>query len=139
MNLRKATEKSLKSFANTLPILLSVILVISLLTTIVSPRNYVHWFAQAPLRDALTGSMLGSLLTGNPITSYVLGGALLDQGVGLVAVTSFILSWVTVGLVQLPAEAMMLGTRFAIARNALCFFMSIFVAVFVVFVLKVLG
>jgi DNA-binding response OmpR family regulator len=48
-----------------------------------------------------------------------LGGELLAKGISLVAVTALLVSWVTVGSVQLPAEALMLGSRFALYRNLL--------------------
>ena len=81
---------------------------------------------------------MGSVLAGNPVTSYVLGGELLTQGVNLVAVTAFLVAWVTVGFVQLPAESMMLGKKFAISRNILSFIFSIIVAIITVFLVGIL-
>ena len=43
----------------------------------------------------------------------------------LFAVTAVIVTWVTVGLVQLPAEVTALGGRFAVSRNAAAFVVSI--------------
>jgi len=37
-------------------------------------------------------------------------------------------AWVTVGLVQIPAEISALGRKFAVVRNVVSFFMSIAVA-----------
>lgn len=88
--------------------------------------------------DMFLGSGFGSVLAGNPLTSYILGGAMLEEGVSLVAVTSFLVAWVTVGLVQLPAEAIMLGRRFAVWRNVLSFAFSIVVALFTSGVLRVI-
>ena len=76
---------------------------------------------------------IGSISAGNPITSYIFGGELLDQGINLLAVTAFLVAWVTVGLVQLPAESFLLGKRFAILRNAISFIFSIFVAIITAF------
>lgn len=39
------------------------------------------------------------------------------------------ITWVTVGLVQLPAEMPALGQRFALLRNAFSFILSIPVAI----------
>jgi uncharacterized membrane protein YraQ (UPF0718 family) len=79
--------------------------------------------------DALIGASVGSISTGHPVTSYIFGGELLNKGVSLVAVTAFLVSWVTVGSIQLPAEALMLGWRFALLRNLICFAFSILIAV----------
>jgi hypothetical protein len=56
-----------------------------------------------------------------------------------VAVTALIVSWVTVGLVQLPAEAVLLGGRFALLRNALCFISALALALLCVALLRLMG
>ncbi len=57
---------------------------------------------------------------------------MLVYGVSLFAVTAFITSWVTVGLVQLPAEIAALGKKFALVRNVLSFITSIAIAILAV-------
>lgn len=59
------------------------------------------------------------------------GGELLGSGVGLVAVTAPLVNWVAVGIVQLPAETLMLGRCFAVYRNLVCFAIA-----FVITILK---
>ena len=86
----------------------------------------------------MIGALLGSVSAGNPITSYILAGEFLKQGVSLLAVTAFILAWVTVGLIQLPAESLMLGKKFAVARNTVSFVTAIAVAILTVVTLSFL-
>jgi len=62
----------------------------------------------------------------------------LKVGIGLIAITSFILSWVTVGIIQLPAECYFLGKKFGIMRNILSFLFSIVISILVVLTLKVI-
>ena len=50
--------------------------------------------------------------------------------------TAIIVTWVTVGLVQLPAEIASLGLRFALLRNALCLVLAIPVAILTVMILN---
>jgi len=76
---------------------------------------------------------------GHPLASYLLGGELLGGGVGLVAVTALLVTWVTVGIVQLPAESLMLGGRFAVYRNLACFGVSIPIAFLTVCTLQLMG
>lgn len=130
--------KALKSFGTTLPILIGVILLIGLFKIYVSSKLISSIFTGELFRDTLIGSMIGSISTGTPITSYIIGGELLNMGVSLFAVTAFIAAWVTVGLIQLPAEASILGKRFALMRNALSFLFSILVALATVLTLKVI-
>ena len=82
--------------------------------------------------DILKGSIAGSILAGNPMTSYILGGELFNQGVSLVAVTAFLVSWVTVGTIQFPVESSIFGKKFAIVRNIISFIFSIIVAIITV-------
>ncbi|OYT57855.1 permease [Euryarchaeota archaeon ex4484_162] len=129
--------KAFKSFISAFPVLLGVILLLGLFKTFVSPQMITSVFTGEPLRDTLIGSSLGSILTGNPITSYVIGGELLKDGVSLFAVTAFIVAWVTVGIVQLPAEAAILGKRFAVVRNGFSFLFAILVSIATVLTIEV--
>ena len=95
-------------------------------------------FSKNTLLDSAIGSFLGSILAGNPITSYILGGELLQQGVSLMAVTAFLISWVTVGIIQLPAEIALLGKNFALVRNVTAFLLSIVIAIFTVIIYGVI-
>lgn len=135
---REAINKSAKAIYRALPILLGVILLVSLANALIPKSAYAALFRGNYILDPLIGGAAGSILAGNPITSYVIGGELLTQGISLMAVTAFIIAWVTVGIVQLPAEAMLLGKRFAITRNALSFVFSIIAAILTVAILGVI-
>jgi uncharacterized membrane protein YraQ (UPF0718 family) len=129
--LKKTTINAAKSLWKSTPIILCVILLISLLISFISQDNISYLFTGGTL-DLLIGSLFGSLLAGNPITSYIISGELLKNGVSLIAVTAFLVSWITVGIIQLPAEIAILGKKFAITRNLISFISSIVVAILVV-------
>ncbi len=131
--LKDSVLKSSRSLGNSIPVLAGVVLLVGLANTLVPKSIYTKIFSKNFLLDSVIGSGLGSILAGNPITSYVLGGEFLKEGISLVAVTSFLVAWVTVGLVQLPAESFLLGKRFAILRNAISFIFSIVVAIITAF------
>ena len=131
--LKNSVLKSSRSLGNSIPVLAGVVLLVGLANTLVPKSIYTKIFSKNFLLDSVIGSGLGSVLAGNPITSYVLGGEFLKEGISLVAVTSFLVAWVTVGLVQLPAESFLLGKRFAILRNAISFIFSIVVAIITAF------
>jgi uncharacterized membrane protein YraQ (UPF0718 family) len=136
--IKVAVNKSSKSIYSSIPVLLGVILLVGLISTLIPKSSYHLIFSKNIILDSIIGSGIGSVLAGNPITSYVLGGELLKQGVSLIAVTSFIVAWVTVGLVQLPAESILLGKKFAISRNLISFIFSIFVGIITVSILWLL-
>jgi len=130
--------KAIKSFGTTLPMLLGVILLLGLFSVFVSSEMISSVFTGELLRDTVIGSLIGSISAGNPIISYIIGGELLKEQVSLFAVAAFIVAWVTVGVVQFPAEAAILGKRFATARNILCFILAIMVSIATVTTLMVI-
>ncbi|MBR9703735.1 hypothetical protein GOV10_06855 [Candidatus Woesearchaeota archaeon] len=131
-----ATKKTKNALLQTIPILLGVLILVSISIAAIPSSWYGKAFSNT-LLDPIVGALVGSIATGNPLTSYIIGGELLTEGVSLIAVTAFILSWVTVGLIQLPAESALLGKRFAIIRNIISFFFSIIIAIATVFTLGV--
>ena len=131
-----AMKRSGNQFASMLPIFLGVVLLIGLLNTFASKNFFTALFSGKVVLDTFFGAFFGSILAGNPINSYIIGGELLHYGVSLVTVTALIITWVTVGLVQLPAEMAALGRRFALLRNGICFLLSIPIAIITVFIVN---
>jgi predicted Fe-Mo cluster-binding NifX family protein len=131
-----AMKRSGNQFASMLPIFLGVVLLIGLLNTFVSRDFLASLFSGDIVFDTFLGAFFGSILAGNPINSYVIGGELLQHGVSLFTVTALIITWVTVGLVQLPVEIAALGRRFALLRNGICFILSLPIAIITVFIVN---
>ena len=137
--LERSLKKTARTFVNLLPIIMAMLLLTSLAVTVFPGQISAGLFGGSDTLDALIGASVGSVAAGHPLASYLLGGELLKGGVSLIAVTAFIVSWVTVGVVQLPAEALMLGTRFAIYRNVICFFSAVAIAFLCVYTLQLMG
>jgi len=129
-------RESSNQFFTLLPMLAGVVLLIGLFNAFVSKEVISSIFSGNSMLDTLWGACFGSVFAGNPINSYIIGGELLEYGVSLFAVTALIISWVSVGLVQLPAEISALGIRFALMRNAASFVLSIAISFAVVIVLN---
>lgn len=134
---RDAANKTKNAFLQTIPVLLGTIILISISLAAVPTTWYTKVFS-GTLLDPVIGAAAGSIAAGNPITSYVIGGELLKGGVTLLAVTAFLLAWVTVGIVQLPAESALLGRRFALLRNGFGFLFAIIIAALTVLTLGAL-
>ncbi len=128
MSMKRNKEK--KTFAESLlggfvmfirisPMLAALFLLIGLFETFVTPKTLTALFGHGPLVDMAIGVGAGTVATGQPIISYILGGDLLRNGVSLYAVSAFILSWVTLGITQLPLEWSLFGARFTLTRNLL--------------------
>jgi len=133
-----ALKNTFNNIKNTLPILFGIVLLISFIITIIPSSFYSNFFTGNSVVDSFLGALLGSVAAGNPVNSYVIGVELLKQGVGLVAVTAFVISWVTVGVVQFPAEALLLGKRFALVRNIFSFISAIVISILTVLIIQFL-
>jgi len=131
---KRAFRGLLNNLKMSVPILLGVLLLIGLVTTLVPKAFFSRVFTGNRVLDPLIGAVFGSAAAGSPLTSYVIGGELLNNGISLVAVLAFIVSWVTVGAVQLPAESMMLGRSFALLRNGISLIMAVVIAVLTVLI-----
>ena len=130
-----AFQKALRGLTRSLPIIATIILLISLLKTYLPAKAVVSFFGSSDLGDTTIGALFGSILAGNSINSYIIGEQLLLDGVPLTAVTAFLAAWVIVGVVQIPAEAAELGRRFALIRAVSGFLFSIVVALVVTILL----
>jgi uncharacterized membrane protein YraQ (UPF0718 family) len=136
--IKKSFFKSFKNIVNFLPMMISVVLLLALAKSLVPKSFYLKIFSQQNWKDSVIGALLGSIMAGNPSTSYIMGGEFLKEGVSLIAVTSFILTWVTVGLFHLPAEISQLGKKFALVRLSLSFASAILIAFITVYIYQTL-
>lgn len=125
---KEALTKALYSLIAIMPMLLAVIGLVGLFDALITPQMLHDLFSGRALQDTLIGTFVGGISVGQPFLSYIIGGELLDEGISLYAVTAFILSFVTLGLVQLPLEAELFGGRFTLVRNLLGFLFALLIA-----------
>ncbi|UBM63106.1 hypothetical protein LA303_03805 [Candidatus Sulfidibacterium hydrothermale] len=137
MNLKTAIRKSAQTLGTAIPMILGILMLISLFNTLVPVSSYRILFRGTAF-DPLLGAILGSVVAGNPVTSYIISGDLLRQGISLLTVTAFLTAWVTVGVIQLPIEIQFFGKKFALLRNLSAFVLSLVVAVLTVLILSII-
>lgn len=135
----EALKKSVLSFAATFPLLLGVILLVAMAQSLITPEKIATWFGNGVLSDTLIGTAVGAVASGNPSIGYLVGGELLVQGVSLFAITAFILAWVTLGLVGLPAEIGVFGLRFTVVRNLLSLVFTFLISIVTVMSVEALS
>ena len=130
--LANACRQAFTQIGSMLSVIVGVVFLTGLVTAFLPRHALSDFFAGGTLQGIFKGALVGSILTGNPANSYIIGKQLLDQGIGTGTVTALICAWVTVGVVQLPAESAALGRRFAVFRNFLCFLLSMIIALVMV-------
>ncbi|MGD8588116.1 MAG: hypothetical protein PVG22_04720 [Chromatiales bacterium] len=126
--LLQAARKSAAGFLQMLPVMLGTLLLTSLIVPFVPRLFDAGLLGLNPFMDVLTGATAGSLAAGQPVVSYLMGGELGKLGMHPIGVTALIVSWVTVGLTNLPVEASMLGRRFALYRNLFSYLSALLIA-----------
>jgi uncharacterized membrane protein YraQ (UPF0718 family) len=135
----QSLKHALKMFTTIAPILLAVIGLVGLFKTYVTPEMIQLLFTGNTLLDTFTGTIAGAISVGQPFISYFIGGELSSGGISLYAVTAFILSFVSLGIIQLPLEYSLFGTRFTLIRNLLSFLFAMLIAFMTVLTLELWG
>jgi uncharacterized membrane protein YraQ (UPF0718 family) len=121
-----------------LPMLFAVIGLVGLFKVYVTPQMMHRFFNGTPLHDMLSGVAFGAISVGQPFVSYIIGGELLKTGASFYGVSAFILSFVTLGIVQLPIEFGIFGWRFTVMRNLLSLLFAFIIAFCVTVIVGVL-
>ncbi len=133
--LRKSVFRALRTFKTSLPIIIGILLLVNLINLFIK-GYYPKLFTGNLILDPLVGALAGSFSFGIPVTSYIVGGELLKDGVSLLAIAAFIMSWTTVGIAMLPLESKFLGKKFAFARNGVNFAFAIIISILTILTLK---
>ena len=124
-----AWQETWTSFSQMMFILFSLLLLISIGNALMSQDDLSSFFSGNFIIDALAGGVLGSFIGGNPANSYIIGGSLLNEGVEVAAVVAFMITWVTVGFLNIPLESKYFGLKFAILRNVINFVLAILMGI----------
>ena len=124
-----AWQETWTSFSQMMFILFGLLLLISIGNALMSQDDFSSFFSGNFIIDALAGGVLGSFIGGNPANSYIIGGSLLNEGVAVAAVVAFMITWVTVGFVNIPLESTYFGLKFAILRNFVNFVLAILMGI----------
>jgi len=116
---KQSFRKALMGFVTMLPMVIAVVGLVAIFKTYITPEMLSTLFGHGRVADIAIGTLTGAASSGQGAISYVIGEGLLAQGVSVYAVSAFILAWVTLGFIQLPAEASVFGVRFTVWRNVL--------------------
>jgi len=81
----------------------------------------------------ILADVFGSISVGNTINSYIIADSFWSISDYILVITAFLISWVTVGIIQIPAESYFFGKRFTIIRNIISFVFAILGAYLVYF------
>jgi uncharacterized membrane protein YraQ (UPF0718 family) len=124
-----ALKKALKSFENILPQILSILLIIGILLTILTPQQIsVLLGGESGWLGVFVALIIGSVTLIPGFIAFPLAAALLQSGAGYMQIAAFVSALMMVGIVTIPVEIKYFGKRATIIRNVLAFIFSIGVA-----------
>lgn len=119
---REALQIAGRSLLKLLPLLIAVFGLVGLFKEFLPPQLVSRWLGESSgLLALLLSATVGAVSIGPPLAAYPLAGSLLQAGAWPPAIAAFILSWISVGVITLPFEAQIFGSRFALVRNSISF------------------
>lgn len=127
---KKALFIAMKIFIGMLPMLLSIVAVVSLVLYILPDYMIADYLGNKnSFVGVLIALVLGavSLLPG--FITFPLSGLLLKQGVSYYILSAFTTTLMMVGLITLPMEKKFFGTKLAILRNIAGFIIAVIISI----------
>jgi uncharacterized membrane protein YraQ (UPF0718 family) len=124
-----ALKKAGKSLENILPQLLTILIIIGIALSILTPEQISKFIgSDSGFIGVLGATIIGAItLVPGPV-AFPLAAALLESGAGFMQLAAFISSLMMVGIVTLPMEINYLGKKSSILRNSLALVFSLLVA-----------
>ncbi len=127
---KQALKVAMKTFVRVLPIVIIIIVLIGLFLGFV-PRSHISRLIgeQAGFGGILIVALSGAVLHIPSLISFPLAASLIESGASVTAVAAFITSLTMIGVVTLPLEIKILGSKMALLRNGISFGIAIIIAV----------
>jgi len=124
-----ALRKAWKSFENILPQFLSILIIIGIALSILTPAQISRLLGnESGWIGIITASVIGSITLIPAFVAFPLAAALLESGAGYMQIAAFISTLMMVGIVTIPIETKYFGKKTTIIRNISAFVFSLFVA-----------
>lgn len=133
LNIKKSFIQTLMWFKELIPLLLGILLLISMFNQL-GIFNYFNTYLSNDFISVFMANILWSISSGSAINSYIIANSFWDINNNMLIITVFLISWITVWIIQLPAEIYFFGKKFALIRNLITFIFSI-IATYIIYFL----
>ena len=123
-------KKGLKMFLNLLPVILSVIILVSIVLSFLPNEIIVQYLGKdGGFLAYVFAALLGSIALIPGFIAYPLAGILVKNGVSYPVIAVFITTLMMVGILTLPIEIKYFGLKTAVLRNLLYFVGAIIIGI----------
>lgn len=124
-----ALVKALRAFLNILPDFATVLAIVGLVLTFLSPATVANLIGKKTgVLGMFITSIAGAITLIPGFVAFPLAKSLLDKGAGIMQIAVFVSTLMMVGVVTLPLEIKYFGKKVAFLRNALAYLFSFVVA-----------
>lgn len=132
-----ALIKAWKSFENILPQFSSILIIIGIMLSILSPEVISSVIGQkSGWLGMILAATIGSITLIPGFVAFPLASALLKGGAGFMQIAVFISTLMMVGVVTIPVEMKYFGKKTTFLRNGMAFIFSFIVAIVIGVVLR---
>jgi len=97
-------------------------------------ENLLNNYLDNNLISVFIANIFWSISAWSTINSYVIADSFWDINENMLIITVFLISWITVWIIQIPAEIYFFGKKFALIRNWIAFIFSI-IATYIIYFL----
>ena len=133
---KMALEKAWKAFENILPQFLSILIIIGILLSIITPETISRLIGEkSGWTGMLVAGAIGSITLIPAFIAFPLAAALLKSGAGYMQIAVLISTLMMVGIVTMPVEIKYFGRKATILRNSMAFIFSFIAAIVIGWVL----
>ena len=123
-------KKAWKAFENILPQFLTILVIIGLALSILSPEMISKLLGtESGILGVFGAALIGSITLIPGFVAFPLAAALLKSGAGYMQIAAFVSTLMMVGVVTMPLEIKTFGKRVTIIRNVSAFVFSLIAAV----------
>ena len=125
-------KKGLKMFIQILPVILSVLILVSIVLYFLPNEIIVKYLGKdAGLFGYLSAAIIGSIALIPGFIAYPISGILVQSGVRYPVIAIFITTLMMVGILTLPIEIKFFGVKVAVIRNLLFFIGALIVGILI--------
>lgn len=135
-NIKQTFKQTLIWFKNLIPILFWILLIISMIKELWI-FNYLSNHLSNNFLSVIVADIFGSISAWNSINSYIIADSIWKLEDYMLVITVFLIAWVTVWFIQIPAEIYFFGKKFTIIRNIISFVFSIIWAYIIYFLMNI--
>ncbi len=133
---KTALEKAWKAFENILPQFLSILIIIGIMLSIITPETISRLIGEkSGWTGMLIAGAIGSITLIPAFIAFPLAAALIKSGAGTMQIAVLISTLMMVGIVTMPVEIKYFGRKATILRNSMAFIFSFIAAIVIGWVL----